>query len=71
MPMVTAVSQVYETAPVGGPEDQGAFLNLVVELAVPRWTSIPIGSSSSATAWRRRPGGCERCGGARVASTPT
>jgi 2-amino-4-hydroxy-6-hydroxymethyldihydropteridine diphosphokinase len=32
---VTAVSQVYETDPVGGPEDQGAFLNLVVELAVP------------------------------------
>ena len=34
-PTVTAVSQVYETEPVGGPEDQGAFLNLVVELAVP------------------------------------
>jgi 2-amino-4-hydroxy-6-hydroxymethyldihydropteridine diphosphokinase len=28
---VVAVSPVYETAPVGGP-DQGAFLNLVVEL---------------------------------------
>ncbi len=35
VPVVTAVSQVYETDPVGGPEDQGAFLNLVVELAVP------------------------------------
>ncbi len=34
-PAVTAVSRVYETDPVGGPEDQGAFLNLVVELAVP------------------------------------
>ena len=34
-PMVTAVSQVYETDPVGGPDDQGPFLNLVVELAVP------------------------------------
>ena len=33
-PSVTAVSQVYETEPVGGPDDQGAFLNLVVELAV-------------------------------------
>jgi 2-amino-4-hydroxy-6-hydroxymethyldihydropteridine diphosphokinase len=32
---VTAVSRVYETEPVGGPEDQGAYLNLVVELAVP------------------------------------
>jgi 2-amino-4-hydroxy-6-hydroxymethyldihydropteridine diphosphokinase len=33
-PVVTAVSPVYETEPVGGPDDQGAFLNLVVELAV-------------------------------------
>lgn len=33
-PTVTAVSQVYETEPLGGPDDQGAFLNLVVELAV-------------------------------------
>ena len=29
---VTAVSPLYETEPVGGPEDQGAFLNVVVEL---------------------------------------
>jgi len=35
VPAVTAVSQVWETDPVGGPEDQGAFLNLVVELEVP------------------------------------
>jgi len=34
-PAVTAVSRVYETEPVGGPDDQDAFLNLVVELAVP------------------------------------
>lgn len=27
-----AVSPVYETDPVGGPDDQGAYLNLVVEL---------------------------------------
>jgi 2-amino-4-hydroxy-6-hydroxymethyldihydropteridine diphosphokinase len=33
-PTVTAVSRVYETEPLGGPDDQGAFLNLVVELAV-------------------------------------
>lgn len=32
---VTAVSPVYETDPVGGP-DQGGFLNLVVELATAR-----------------------------------
>jgi 2-amino-4-hydroxy-6-hydroxymethyldihydropteridine diphosphokinase len=31
---VTAVSRVYETEPVGGPEDQGPYLNVVVELAV-------------------------------------
>jgi 2-amino-4-hydroxy-6-hydroxymethyldihydropteridine diphosphokinase len=35
LPDVVAVSPVYETAPVGGPE-QGAFLNLVVELDTPR-----------------------------------
>ncbi len=38
VPAVTAVSRVYETAPVGGPGDQGPFLNLVVELAVPAGT---------------------------------
>ncbi len=32
---VIAVSNVYETEPMGGPDDQGAFLNLVVEVAVP------------------------------------
>lgn len=32
LPDVMAVSPVYETAPVGGP-DQGAFLNIIVELA--------------------------------------
>lgn len=30
---VVAVSPVYETAPVGGPDGQGAYLNAVVELA--------------------------------------
>jgi 2-amino-4-hydroxy-6-hydroxymethyldihydropteridine diphosphokinase len=32
LPDVVAVSPVYETDPVGGPEGQGAYLNLVVEL---------------------------------------
>jgi 2-amino-4-hydroxy-6-hydroxymethyldihydropteridine diphosphokinase len=32
LPDVVAVSRVYETDPVGGPEQQGAFLNCVVEL---------------------------------------
>ena len=29
---VTAISSVYETDPVGGPDDQGAYLNMVVEV---------------------------------------
>ncbi|MGI8492172.1 MAG: 2-amino-4-hydroxy-6-hydroxymethyldihydropteridine diphosphokinase [Acidimicrobiales bacterium] len=33
LPYVVAVSGVYETDPVGGPPDQGPFLNCVVELA--------------------------------------
>jgi 2-amino-4-hydroxy-6-hydroxymethyldihydropteridine diphosphokinase len=32
LPGVVAVSPVYDTDPVGGPADQGAYLNLVVEL---------------------------------------
>jgi 2-amino-4-hydroxy-6-hydroxymethyldihydropteridine diphosphokinase len=32
LPGVIAVSPVYDTDPVGGPADQGAYLNLVVEL---------------------------------------
>ena len=30
---VMRVSQVYETAPVGGPDDQGAYLNMVAAVA--------------------------------------
>jgi 2-amino-4-hydroxy-6-hydroxymethyldihydropteridine diphosphokinase len=36
LPDVVAVSPVYETEPVGGPEDQGPYLNLVVELDTDR-----------------------------------
>ena len=32
IPDVVAESNVYETEPVGGPDDQGAYLNMVVEL---------------------------------------
>jgi len=32
LPDVVAVSQVYETEPVGGPPGQGPYLNVVVEL---------------------------------------
>jgi 2-amino-4-hydroxy-6-hydroxymethyldihydropteridine diphosphokinase len=36
LPDVVAVSPVYETDPVGGPEGQGAYLDLVVELDTER-----------------------------------
>lgn len=36
IPDVVAVSQLYETDPVGGPPGQGAFLNCVVELLTRR-----------------------------------
>lgn len=36
LPDVVAVSPVYETSPVGGPEDQGPYLNCVVELDTER-----------------------------------
>lgn len=36
---VTGVSQVYETEPVGGPEGQGPYLNLVIGLALPPRTA--------------------------------
>jgi 2-amino-4-hydroxy-6-hydroxymethyldihydropteridine diphosphokinase len=32
---VTGISPVFETEPVGGPADQGPYLNMVVELALP------------------------------------
>jgi len=32
LPDLVATSPVYETDPVGGPDDQGAYLNLVAEL---------------------------------------
>lgn len=36
LPDVVAVSPVYESQPVGGPEGQGPYLNAVVELATER-----------------------------------
>jgi 2-amino-4-hydroxy-6-hydroxymethyldihydropteridine diphosphokinase len=36
LPDVVAVSSVYETDPVGGPEGQGPYLNCVVQLATER-----------------------------------
>ena len=67
---VTAVSSVYETEPVGGPEDQGPYLNLVVELAVAP-DADPYRLSRSAAAWRPPPAGYGPPGGGRAPSTPT
>ena len=54
------VSPVYETAPVGGPEEQGDYLNLVVELR----TDPPAPSCwACATGSRPRPGGCATSAG--------
>jgi 2-amino-4-hydroxy-6-hydroxymethyldihydropteridine diphosphokinase len=36
MPDVAEVSPVYETDPIGGPDEQGAYLNLVVRLDTER-----------------------------------
>ena len=36
LPDVVAVSPVYETAPIGGPDGQGPYLNAVVELRTRR-----------------------------------
>lgn len=36
LPDLVATSSVYETAPVGGPADQGPYLNLVAELHTER-----------------------------------
>ncbi len=36
LPDIVAMSQVYETEPVGGPLNQGRYLNMVVELSTER-----------------------------------
>ena len=55
MPDVVAVSSVYETEPVGGP-DQGAFLNIVVELAteLDPWALLEVCRSLERAAGRER-----------------
>ena len=58
LPDVVAVSQVYETAPVGGPPGQGRYLNAVVELDTelgPR-DLLERGRGLEAAAGRRRVG---------------
>ena len=53
---VTAMSRVYETDPVGGPEDQGAFLNMVVAIdtALDPFTLLRQCQQLKATATRQR-----------------
>ena len=62
------MSPLYETDPVGGP-DQGAFLNLVVELDTDRTPSGAAGAVCRAGGGGRR--GCGRCAGDPGPSTST
>lgn len=56
LPDVVAVSPVYETAPVGGPQGQGDYLNLVAELAPPQQPHhlLAAARAAEAAAGRRR-----------------
>ncbi|MBV8159547.1 MAG: 2-amino-4-hydroxy-6-hydroxymethyldihydropteridine diphosphokinase [Acidimicrobiia bacterium] len=56
LPDVVGVSPVYETAPVGGPAGQGAYLNCVVELdtARPPHDLLDLAQRLEAAAGRRR-----------------
>ena len=62
-----AVSDVYETEPVGGPT-QGPYLNVVVELDT---DMVPAGCSACATGSRARRTGCGPCAGDPARSTST
>ena len=69
LPDLVATSPVYETEPVGGPDDQGAYLNLVAELHTtlsPRAAPRAAARTSSS-----RPVVCARSGGGRGRSTST
>ena len=54
LPDVVAVSQVYETDPVGGPPGQGAYLNCVVELRTARTPRELLGAAQAAEAAAER-----------------
>lgn len=53
---VTAASQVFETEPVGGPDDQGAFLNMVIVVDTPLdpFAFLCLGKRIEAEALRQR-----------------
>jgi len=54
IPDVVAVSQLYETDPVGGPPGQGAYLNCVVELLTARTPRELLSVAQAAEAAARR-----------------
>ncbi len=56
MPDLAAVSPVYETQPVGGPDRQGPYLNLVVQLETARSPRelLDLARSLEGTAGRER-----------------
>jgi 2-amino-4-hydroxy-6-hydroxymethyldihydropteridine diphosphokinase len=54
IPDVVAVSQLYETDPVGGPPGQGAYLNCVVELRTSRTPRELLAEAQAAEAAAQR-----------------
>jgi 2-amino-4-hydroxy-6-hydroxymethyldihydropteridine diphosphokinase len=54
IPDIVAVSQLYETDPVGGPPGQGAYLNCVVELRTTRAPRELLAEAQAAEAAARR-----------------
>ena len=54
LPDVVAVSQLYETDPMGGPPGQGAYLNCVVELRTRRTPRELLALAQAAEAAARR-----------------
>ncbi len=54
IPDIVAVSQLYETDPVGGPPGQGAYLNCVVELRTTRSSRELLAAAQAAEAAAQR-----------------
>lgn len=56
LPDLVAVSELYETEPVGGPDDQGPYLNLVAELdtSLDAWRLLEVCQQLEADAGRVR-----------------